>query len=101
MFWSQFSDHHQGSINRTCAITAYQRACIIVFQYVAVCCLHVYTYDVPVCMVFDYVHNDEYIIRHHADWYIVCIDVQTTYSHILEYDDARTLISSNCTSTVD
>jgi hypothetical protein len=56
MFRSQFSDNHQGSINRTCAITTYQRACIIV--------------------------------------------VQTTYSHILEYDDARTLISSNCTSTV-
>jgi hypothetical protein len=33
--------------------------------------------------------------------YIVCIDVQTTYSHILEYDDARTLIGGNCTSTVD
>jgi hypothetical protein len=44
---------------------------------------------------------EQYIIRHHADRYIVCIDVQTTYSHIPEYDDARTLISSNCTSTVD
>jgi hypothetical protein len=61
MFQSQFSDHHQGSINRTCAITTYQRACIV-FQYVAVRCLCVYTYDVPVsvCMVSDYV---QYIIN--------------------------------------
>jgi hypothetical protein len=57
MFWSLFSDHHQGSINRTCAITTYQRACIVIFQYVAVCCLCVYTYDVPVCVVSYYVVN--------------------------------------------
>jgi hypothetical protein len=55
MFRSQFSDHHQGLINRTCVITTYQRACIVVFQYVAVCCLYVYTYDVPVRVVSDYV----------------------------------------------
>jgi hypothetical protein len=54
MFRSLFSDHHQGSINRTCVITTYQRACIVVFQYVVVCCLYVYTYDVPVHMVSDY-----------------------------------------------
>jgi hypothetical protein len=52
MFRSQFSDHHQGSINRTCAIATYQRACIFVFQYVAVCCLYVYTFDVPVRVVY-------------------------------------------------
>jgi hypothetical protein len=57
MFRSLFSDHHQRSINRTCAITTYQRACIVVFQYVAVCCLYVYTYDVPVRLLSDYVHN--------------------------------------------
>jgi hypothetical protein len=57
MFRSQFSDHHQGSINRTCAINTYQFACIVVFQYVAVCCLYVYTYDVPVCVVSDCVLN--------------------------------------------
>jgi hypothetical protein len=39
MFRSQFSDHHQESINSPCAITTYQRACIVVFQYVAACCL--------------------------------------------------------------
>jgi hypothetical protein len=55
MFRSLFSDHHQGSINSTCAITTYQRACIFVFQYVAVCCLYVYTYGVPVRVVSDYV----------------------------------------------
>jgi len=41
-----------------------------------------------------------YITRHHTDRYIVCTDAQTTYSHIPEYDDACTPISSNCTSTV-
>ena len=34
------------------------------------------------------------------DRYIVCTDAQTTYSHIPEYDEACTPISSNCTSTV-
>jgi hypothetical protein len=53
MFRSLFSDHHQESINRTCAITTHQRACIVVFQYVAVCCPYVYTYDVPVRVVSD------------------------------------------------
>jgi hypothetical protein len=72
MFRSQFSNHHQGSI------TVLVQLC-------------------PVRVVSDYVL---YIIRHHADSDIICIDVQTTYSHILEYDDARTLIGSNCTSTV-
>ena len=42
----------------------------------------------------------EYITRHHTDRYIVCKDAQTTYSHILEYNEACTPISSNCTSTV-
>jgi hypothetical protein len=55
MFRSQFSDHHQESINRTCSITTYQRACFVVFQYVAVCCLYVCTYDIPVRVVSDYV----------------------------------------------
>jgi hypothetical protein len=55
MFRSQISDHHQGSNNRTCAITTYQHACIVVFQYVAVCCLYVYAYSVPVSVVSDYV----------------------------------------------
>jgi len=41
-----------------------------------------------------------YITRHHTDRYIVCTDVQTTYSHTPEYDEACTPISSNCTSTV-
>jgi len=41
-----------------------------------------------------------YVTRHHTDRYIVCTDAQTTYSHILEYDEACTPISSNCTSTV-
>jgi hypothetical protein len=57
MFRSQFSDHHQGSINRTCAINTYQRACFVVLQYVAVCCLYIYAYDVPVRVVSDYVPN--------------------------------------------
>jgi hypothetical protein len=55
MFWSQFSDHHQGPVNRTCAITIYQYTCVVVFQCVTVCCLYVYTYDVPVRLVSDYV----------------------------------------------
>ena len=40
------------------------------------------------------------ITRHHTDGYIVCTDAQTTYSHIPEYDEACTPISSNCPSTV-
>jgi hypothetical protein len=55
MFWSQSSDHHQGFNHSTCAITTYQPACIVVFQYVAVCCLYVYTYDVLDHVVSDYV----------------------------------------------
>jgi len=42
----------------------------------------------------------QYITRHHTDRYIVCTDAQTTYSHIPEYDEACTPISSNCTSAV-
>jgi hypothetical protein len=57
MFRSQFSNHHQGSINCTCANTTYQCACIVVFQYVAVCCLYFYTYDVPVCVESDYEYS--------------------------------------------
>ena len=45
-------------------------------------------------------HLKQYITRHHTDRYIVCTDAQTTYSHIPEYDEACTPISSNCTSTV-
>jgi len=47
-------------------------------------------------------HNShrQYITRHHTDRYIVCTDAQTTYSHIPEYVEACTPISSNCTSTV-
>jgi len=41
-----------------------------------------------------------YITRHHTDRYIVCTDAQITDSYIPEYDEACTLISSNCTSTV-
>jgi hypothetical protein len=67
MFRSQSSDHHQGSINRTCAFTTYQRACIVVFQYVAECCLYVCAPDVTVRVVSGYV---EYITRHHTDSYI-------------------------------
>ena len=51
------------------------------------------------CLVM-YSHECEYITRHHTDRYIVCTDAQTTYSHIPEYDEACTPISSNCTSTV-
>ena len=82
MFRSQSSDHHQGSITVLSAITTYRRACLVLFRYVAVCCLCVCAYDVPVRVVSGYVHN------------------QTTYSHIPEYDEACTPISSNCTSTV-
>jgi len=96
MFRSQSSDHHQGVNHRTCAITTYRRACLVVFRYVAVCCLCVCAYDVPIRVVSGY----EYITRHHTDRYIVCTDTQTTYSHIPEYDEACTPISSNCTSTV-
>ena len=41
-----------------------------------------------------------YITRHHTDRYIVCTDAQITYSHVPEYDEACTPISSNCTSKV-
>ena len=55
MFRSQSSDHHQGVNHRTCAITTYRRACLVVFRYVAVCCLFVCAYDVPVHVVSGYV----------------------------------------------
>ena len=51
MFRSQSSDHHQGVNHRTCAITTYRRACLVVFWYVAVCCLCVCAYGVPVRVV--------------------------------------------------
>ena len=88
MFRSQSSDHHQGVNHRTCAITTYRRACLVVFRYVAVRCLCVCVYDVPVRVV------SGYVLSVHISY------AQTTYSHILEYDEARTPISTNCTSTV-
>jgi len=42
----------------------------------------------------------QYITKYHTDRYIVYTDAQTTYSHILEYDDACMPISGNYTSTV-
>ena len=57
MFRSQSSDHHRGVNHRTCAITTYQHACLIVFQHVAVCCLCICAYDVPVRVVSGYVLN--------------------------------------------
>jgi hypothetical protein len=41
-----------------------------------------------------------YIARHRKERYNVRTDAPTTYSHRPEYDEARTPISSNCTSTV-
>ena len=46
------------------------------------------------------INSNEYKTRHHKDRYIVRTDAHTTYSHIPEYDEACTPISSNCTSTV-
>jgi len=97
--------------------------CLVMYitrHHTDVCCLCVCAYDVPVRVVSDYVHNQTphgcmlsvhtmclsvwclvmYITRHHTDRHIVCTDAQTTYSHIPEYDEACTPISSNCTSTV-
>jgi len=94
MFRSQSSDHHQGSITvlvQLLLIGVHASSYSSMWLYV-VC-----AYDVPVHVVSCYVL---YITRHHMDRYIVCTDAQTTYSHILEYDEACTPISSNCTSTV-
>ena len=76
MFQSQSFDHHQGSIT-------------ILVQLLLIG-VHASSYS----------GMRLYITRHHTDRYIVCTDVQTTYSHIPEYDEAFTPISSNCTSMV-
>ena len=49
--FGQSSDHHQGSVAVPYAITTCQPACFVAFQFVAVCCLYVYTCDVPVGVV--------------------------------------------------
>ena len=84
MFRSQSSDHHQGSITvlvQLLLIGVHASSYSGMWLYV-VC-----AYDVPVRVDC-------------TDRYIVCTDAQTTYSHIPEYDEACTPISSNCTSTV-
>jgi hypothetical protein len=47
MFRSQSYDHHQGVNHRTCAITTYRCACLVIFRSVAVCFRCVCAYDVP------------------------------------------------------
>ena len=41
--FGQSSDHYQGSVPVPYAITTCQPACFVAFQFVAVCCLYVYT----------------------------------------------------------
>jgi len=97
MFRSQSSDHHQGSITvlvQLLLIGVHGSSYSGMWLYV-VC-----AYDVPVRVVSGYVLLGQYINRHHTDRYIVGTDAQITYSHIPEYDEACTPISSNCTSTV-
>jgi hypothetical protein len=69
MFRPQFSDHHQGFNHCTCAITTYQRAYIVVFQYVAVCCLYVYTYDVPMRVV-----TISFLKLNHLIWHVLILN---------------------------
>ena len=58
MFRSQSSDHHQGSITVLVQLLFIGvRACLVIFRSVAVCCLCVCAYDVPVRVVSGYVHN--------------------------------------------
>ena len=94
MFRSQSSDHHQGSITvlvQLLLIGVHASSYSGMWLYV-VC-----AYDVPVRVVSGYVL---YTTRHHTDRCFVCTDAQTKYSHIPEYDEACTPISSNCTSTI-
>jgi hypothetical protein len=97
MFRSQSSDHHQGSITvlvQLLLIGVHALSYSGMWLYVV--CASVHTMYLTVwCRV-----SGQYITRHHTDRYIVCTDTQTTYSHIPEYDEACTPISSNCTSTV-
>jgi len=67
--------------------------------------VHLVGFTIGICYdAWPYEHQTvfsiKYITRHHTDRYIVCTDARITYSHIPEYDEACTLISSNCTSTV-
>ena len=48
MFWSQSSDHHQGSIT---VLVHLLLIGVHALSYVAVCCLCVFAYDVPVRVV--------------------------------------------------
>jgi len=57
MLRSQSSDHHQGSITVFVQLLLIGGACFVVFRYVAVCCLCVCAYTVPVRVVSGYVHN--------------------------------------------
>ena len=95
MFPSQSSDHHQGSITvlvQLLLIGVHASSYSSMWLYVV--CASVHTMYLSVwCLVM-------YITRHPMERYIVCTDAQTTYSHIPEYDEACTPISSNCTSTV-
>jgi hypothetical protein len=106
MFRSLSYDHHQGVNHRTCANPTYWRACLVIFQSVAVCCRCVCAYDVrvPFRVVSGYFRvvsgYVQYITRHHTERYIIRTDTQTTYSHRLEYNEASTPISRICTSTV-
>ena len=95
MFRSQSSDHHQGSITVLVQLLLIGVHASYSGMWLYVVC----AYDVPVHVVSGYVLSVQYITRHHTDRYIVCTDAQTTYSHIPEYDEACTPISSNCTST--
>jgi hypothetical protein len=65
---------------------------LVIFRFVAVCYRCVHAYDVPFRRV--------YITRHHTERYIIRMDAPTTYSHNPEDDEACTLTSSSCTSTV-
>jgi len=95
MFRSQSSDHHQGSITVLVRLLLIGvRASSYSGMWLYVVCASVHTMYLSVCCLV------KYITRHHTDRYIVCTDAQTTYSHIPDYDEARTPISSNRTSTV-
>jgi len=104
MFRPQSSDRHQGSITvlvQLLLIGVHASSYSGMRPYVVCASVHMMYLSVW-CLVM-YItrhHMDRYITRHHTDRYIVCTDAQTTYSHIPEYDETRTPISSNCTSTV-
>ena len=84
MFRSQSSDLHQGSITvlvQLLLIGVHALSYFGMWPYVV--CTSVHTMYLSVwCLV------------------MYCTDAQTTYSHVPEYDEACTPISSNCTSTV-